>query len=159
MTKFQIPVTADCCRATPPGKRVVPLVEQSLANHETRFAEQPGLNQHIGAGNDQRDLVHENGRGQGVAKLQRRTSHAEHRTDLPEDWREMSLGALWDYLNRPNRTPQTTIEAVLDSVRERGLEALKEPANIARLSGCDEMARAEINKRIARLLGAEGAGA
>jgi hypothetical protein len=57
-------------------------------------------------------------------------------------------------LNRRNKTPQTTIEAVLYAVRDRGLEALKEPANIARLSTCDETAKTEINERIARLLAA-----
>jgi hypothetical protein len=37
-------------------------------------------------------------------------------------------------------------------VRERGLQALYEPANIERLISCDLDARTEINQRIARLL-------
>jgi hypothetical protein len=49
-------------------------------------------------------------------------------------------------------TPQTTIEAVMYSVRERGIGTLKEPANIERLSRCDEAARAQINERIERLV-------
>ena len=53
-------------------------------------------------------------------------------------------------------SPSTTIEAILHSVRERGVAALKEPANIERLLRCDEIARTEINKRIARLLAAKG---
>jgi hypothetical protein len=47
--------------------------------------------------------------------------------------------------------PPPQIEAVVQCVRERGLAALKEPANIERLSRCDKAAKAEINRRIARL--------
>jgi hypothetical protein len=68
----------------------------------------------------------------------------------------MSLGALWDHLNRPRKTPQTTIEAVIHSVRARGVAALIEPANIERLLECDDNSRIEINERIARLLAAKG---
>jgi hypothetical protein len=49
-------------------------------------------------------------------------------------------------------TPQTTIEAIMYCVRERGLPALKEPANIERLTRCDRAARVEINERIAHLI-------
>jgi hypothetical protein len=61
-----------------------------------------------------------------------------------------TLGALWERLNKPSRhpTPQSTIEAILFAVRERGLDALKEPANKERLSRCDQAARAQIEKRI-----------
>jgi hypothetical protein len=51
--------------------------------------------------------------------------------------------------NRP--TPKVTVEAVILTVRERGLAALKEPANIERLSRCDDAAKAEIERRIAKL--------
>jgi hypothetical protein len=73
---------------------------------------------------------------------------------LPANWHEMSLGALWERLNDPRGrpTPQTTIEAILLAVRKRGLAALREPANIERLSGCDPAARQQINERIERLL-------
>jgi hypothetical protein len=55
-------------------------------------------------------------------------------------------------LCRPDRsTPQTTIEAVLYSVRERGLAALREPSNQQRLMTFDDAARAEVNRRIAKL--------
>jgi hypothetical protein len=74
---------------------------------------------------------------------------------LPEDWHQMSLGALWDHLNRTRRTPQTTIEAVVHCVRERGVAALKEPANIERLLRCDDDAKAKINERIAGLIAAK----
>lgn len=53
--------------------------------------------------------------------------------------------------NRP--TPKVVIEAVLHSVRERGLPALKEPANVERLARCDAAARAQINKQIQKLRG------
>jgi hypothetical protein len=48
-------------------------------------------------------------------------------------------------------TPQVTIEAVMYCVRERGLAALREPANQQRLMKCDDAARAEVNRRIAKL--------
>jgi hypothetical protein len=74
---------------------------------------------------------------------------------IPHDWCATSLDALWALLNRPRRTPQTTIEAVTVAVRERGLAALKEPVNVERLSRCDAVAKAEINRRIARLVAAK----
>lgn len=52
-------------------------------------------------------------------------------------------------LNRS--TPQTTIEALMYCVRERGLAALREPANQQRLMTLDGTARAEVNRRIAKL--------
>jgi hypothetical protein len=54
-------------------------------------------------------------------------------------------------LARP-ATPQTTIEAVLHCVRERGAAALKEPANVERLSRCDAASRQQINSRIKKLI-------
>ena len=51
--------------------------------------------------------------------------------------------------NRP--TPQTTVEAAILTVRERGLAALKEPANVERVERCDAAAKAEIERRIAKL--------
>lgn len=48
-------------------------------------------------------------------------------------------------------TPQTTIEAIMYVVRERGLEALLEPDTVERLSRCDTAAREQINSRIATL--------
>ncbi|MFZ0147017.1 MAG: hypothetical protein WAM72_01490 [Xanthobacteraceae bacterium] len=69
----------------------------------------------------------------------------------------ISLGALWDRLNDPRRraTPETVIEAILWTVRERGVAALDEPANIERLSRCDAAAVKIINERIERLTAAE----
>lgn len=84
-----------------------------------------------------------------IPKARRGTPQAAHGAVLPEDWHEISLGALWDHFNRPRKTPQTTIEAVIHSVRERGVAALIEPANIERLLECDDASRIEINERIA----------
>jgi hypothetical protein len=54
-------------------------------------------------------------------------------------------------------TPQSTIEAILCCVRVRGAAALKELANIERLSRRDEAAREQINQRIEALLKKETA--
>jgi hypothetical protein len=57
-----------------------------------------------------------------------------------------------EYLNPRSRpTPKAVIDAVVVCVRERGLAALKEPANVERLARCDAAAKAQINKRIERL--------
>ena len=53
-------------------------------------------------------------------------------------------------------TPRTdqrrrSVEAVILTVRDRGLAALKEPANVERLERCDAAAKAEIERRIAKL--------
>jgi hypothetical protein len=64
---------------------------------------------------------------------------------------EDSLGAAYQRILHNRPTPQVTIEAILYCVRERGLAALQEPANLKSLSRCDEAARAQINKRIAKL--------
>jgi hypothetical protein len=63
------------------------------------------------------------------------------------------VGRLWDQLNDPRQyaTPQSTVDAIMYCVRERGLDALKEPANAERLSRCDQAARAQIEKRIETL--------
>jgi len=52
----------------------------------------------------------------------------------------------------PSPTPQATVEAIMFAVRERGLTALKDAANVERLARCDQAARAQINHRIARLI-------
>jgi hypothetical protein len=63
------------------------------------------------------------------------------------------LGALWDKLNNVSRfpTPQSTIDAILFAVRERGLKALKEPATLERLSRCDAAARLQINRHLEKM--------
>jgi len=42
------------------------------------------------------------------------------------------------------------------AVRERGVAALKDAANVERLARCDQAARAQINQRIARLIEHKG---
>jgi hypothetical protein len=60
-----------------------------------------------------------------------------------------------DGVNRRARerygTPQVTIEAILYSVRERGLTALKETATLERLGRCDASEHRQIKQRIARM--------
>jgi hypothetical protein len=51
----------------------------------------------------------------------------------------------------PRPTPQVTVDAVMYSVRERGLKALKEPANQERLRRCDTAAEDKIIQRIEKL--------
>jgi hypothetical protein len=53
---------------------------------------------------------------------------------------------------RQHRTPQVVIEAIVYSVRTRGLAAIEEPETFERLATCDEAAKAEINSRIEKLL-------
>jgi hypothetical protein len=90
-------------------------------------------------------------RGDGFDELVERLARdsktrARPRNDGNRD--EMSLDALWRCLNGWRPTPQTTIEAILHCVRERGLGALKERKNIERLSRCDKAAREQIDRRI-----------
>jgi len=65
----------------------------------------------------------------------------------------MSVGGLWHALNDPKRhgTPEVVVDAIVPSVKLRGRAALKEPANIDRLSLCDAAAQAEIERRILKL--------
>jgi hypothetical protein len=74
-------------------------------------------------------------------------------TELPKNWDRLSLDALWNNLNDPQRyaTPQSTVEAILYCVRSRGIAALEEPNNKERLARCDAAAREQINERIKRM--------
>jgi len=65
----------------------------------------------------------------------------------------ISLDSAYRQINeaRSLPTPQTVVEAILYCVRERGIGALKEPANVEWLSQCDAVAMDEINRRIAAL--------
>ena len=57
-------------------------------------------------------------------------------TDIPYQWHQTSLDALWARINDPRArpTPQTTIEAIMLGVRQRGVAALKEPPSVDGLS-------------------------
>ena len=48
-------------------------------------------------------------------------------------------------------TPAVTVEAIMQSVRERGVAALSDSDNLKRLSCCSTAAKAEINRRISAL--------
>ena len=48
-------------------------------------------------------------------------------------------------------SPETLVEAIMCAVRERGTSALKEPKIMGWLRECDEAAKAQINRRIAKL--------
>jgi hypothetical protein len=66
----------------------------------------------------------------------------------------VSLDSAYRQINdaRSRPTPQTVVEAILYCVRERGVGALKEPANVERLRDCDAAAKAQIDKRVAKIL-------
>src|SRR5262249_16802590 len=49
-------------------------------------------------------------------------------------------------VSRPRPTPLTLVEAIKQSVRDRGIAALKAPATRERLSRCDNAARMEIDR-------------
>jgi len=65
----------------------------------------------------------------------------------------IGLDELYWRLNDPKRfsTPQIVIEAVMHSVRERGLAALEESANLQRLRTFDDSVKAQLNERIEKL--------
>jgi hypothetical protein len=71
-------------------------------------------------------------------------------TGLPKNWHRMPFVALYDDLLRNRPTPKAVVEAIMWCVRDRGLAALDEPANVERLARCDEAARAEIKRRCAK---------
>src|ERR1700675_4045451 len=63
-------------------------------------------------------------------------------------WRDHeSIEAFIPRRLRQRPTPQTLVEAVWYCVRERGLAALREPANLTRLQTFDPAARAQLNER------------
>jgi len=66
---------------------------------------------------------------------------------------DVSLERAWSELNdaRNRPTPKATIDAIMFAARERGIAALKEPATAQRLDHCDDAAKAEIERRIAKL--------
>jgi hypothetical protein len=85
-----------------------------------------------------------------AAKLPR-NPRIEHLRKLLED--DVPIDRVWNDLNgaRSRPTPQTTIEAIVLSVQQHGLEALEYPVNVERLSRCSKGAKTEINRRIAKL--------
>jgi hypothetical protein len=53
--------------------------------------------------------------------------------------------------HRSHATPQTTIEAIMWCVRERGPQALHEPPNLERLRRCNAEAITQIDDRMTKL--------
>jgi len=53
--------------------------------------------------------------------------------------------------HKPRSTPQSTIDAVLYCVRDRGLAALREPANLQRLAEFDDSARQQLDALVSKL--------
>jgi DNA-binding transcriptional MerR regulator len=85
-------------------------------------------------------------------RLRYTSAQRNPRAHIPHDWEDMTLDELEELFNCQRPTPQATIEAIMHSVRERGLGALKEPANIERLVRCDQAAKEQIDRRIAKLV-------
>jgi hypothetical protein len=73
---------------------------------------------------------------------------------LPRDWEKMSVTGLWNWLNDPRRfsSPESTVDAIVFAVKQRGTAALKEPATAERLSLCDQAAKQEVDRRVAKLI-------
>src|SRR5262249_8216256 len=65
---------------------------------------------------------------------------------------KVSLEGMLSEFSRERPTPQSTVEAILYDVRPRGVAALNDPQNVERLARCDEAAKAQINKRIEKIL-------
>lgn len=81
--------------------------------------------------------------------LERAAGKPRHKDSrLPENWDTMSLDALVAHFYRNRPTPQATIEAIKQSIRERGRAAFKEPDFKVRISMCDAAARAELKQWI-----------
>jgi hypothetical protein len=62
---------------------------------------------------------------------------------------EISLERAYAEMMKARPTPNATIEAIKQAVRDRGVPALKKPAARERLSRCDDAARAEIDRWLA----------
>ena len=67
---------------------------------------------------------------------------------------DVSLVSAWTLIQRRQATARATIEAMWQSIQEKGVEALADPDNQDRLRRCDAAAIAEINRRIGKLKGA-----
>jgi hypothetical protein len=70
---------------------------------------------------------------------------------FPRDWDRMPIDELWRLFNERRPTAQTTVEAIMLAVRERGLGALQEPGTKERLARCDAAAIKQIDQRITKL--------
>jgi hypothetical protein len=82
-----------------------------------------------------------------AAASRRDDAHLKRLRRLMAD--EISLERAYTEMMKARPTPKATVEAIKQSVRERGVAALKEPATRERLSRCDDAAHAEIDKWLA----------
>jgi len=64
---------------------------------------------------------------------------------LPEDWDRMTIDSLFAHFNRNRPTPQATVEAVKQCVRERGPGALDERGVRTWLRDFDDAALGELD--------------
>jgi len=63
----------------------------------------------------------------------------------------ISIERAWSELNQRDRSapaPQATVEALIFSLRKRGVQALKEPATLRRLSEINEAQSLEVAERV-----------
>ena len=67
--------------------------------------------------------------------------NARPHQSISGDWDSRPIDALWRLFIDERGTPQTTIEAIMLTVRAPGVAALKEPANLERLSRSDSAAK------------------
>jgi hypothetical protein len=90
-------------------------------------------------------------RAKTAAAKHPRNPRIEHLRKLLED--DVPIDRVWNDISGARRrpTPQTTIEAIMLSVQQHGLEALEYPVNVERLLRCNKGAKTEINRRIAKL--------
>jgi hypothetical protein len=73
---------------------------------------------------------------------------------IPHNWHEMSIEALMAHFDRARRrhgAPQTTVEALMLGLRERGTKALVEPKVARRVSELSEQQLHEVCGRLQRL--------
>jgi hypothetical protein len=73
---------------------------------------------------------------------------------IPRNWNEISLEALkahFDGARRRNGAPQATVEALMWSLRERGVKALEERDTKRRLSELSDEQVIEVGNRLQRL--------
>jgi hypothetical protein len=87
-----------------------------------------------------------------LCRVEARKPRPRRTPRIPANWQEISLDTLYEHFNKTRPTLQTTIEAILHCVRGRGVAALKEPANIERLTRCDAAAKVQIDRYIKKLI-------
>ena len=84
-----------------------------------------------------------------------RESHRAGASDrIPDNWHEMSIEALMAHFDRNRRAhgaPQTTVEALMLGLRERGAKALSESVVQMRLSELSDDQVIEVGNRLQRL--------